>query len=146
MANFRLTPSLVRSRFGRRLFLLFVLCSLLPALVLGVLSFGTVTRQLRRASQERLEHSTKLVGTAITERLEFLSQDLAGCQPRTTPCPTPPAHDNSAACDGSLDYGASALAWIFPTGASHAPGRGAPASGVDAGIARRPARRQGRRR
>jgi len=65
MATFRVTPSLVRSRFGRRLFALFVVCSLLPAVVLGILSFGTVTRQLRRASQERLEHATRLVGTAI---------------------------------------------------------------------------------
>jgi hypothetical protein len=41
-----------------------------------VLSFGTVTRQLRNASEERLEHATKLVGKAITERLQFLTQDL----------------------------------------------------------------------
>jgi len=118
MATFRLTPSLVRSRFGRRLFGLFVLCSLLPALVLGVLSFGTVTRQLRRSSQERLEHSTKLVGKAIEERLQFLSQDLARVGPRSSPCPAPPARDASAACDGSLDYGVSALAWLSPEGKS----------------------------
>src|SRR5678815_5326546 len=112
MATFRLTPSLVRSRFGRRLFGLFVVCSLLPALVLGVLSFGTVTRQLRRASQERLEHATKLVGKAIEERLQFLSQDLARVGPRSAPCPRPPVKDASAACDGSLEYGVSALTWI----------------------------------
>jgi len=67
MTTWTLTPSLVRSRFGRRLFGLFVLCSLLPALVLGLLSYGTVTRQLRRASLERLEHSTRLVGGAIMQ-------------------------------------------------------------------------------
>lgn len=116
MATFRLAPSLVRSRFGRRLFGLFVLCSLLPALVLGVLSFGTVTRQLQRASQERLEHASKLVGNAITDRLEFLAQDLGRVGPRSTPCPAPPARDASAACDGSLEYGVSALAWLPPVG------------------------------
>lgn len=116
MATFRLTPSLVRSRFGRRLFGLFVVCSLLPALVLGVLSFGTVTRQLKRASQERLEHATKRVGSAIAERLQFLSQDLGRVGPRSTPCPAPPARDASAACDGSLEYGVSALAWLPPAG------------------------------
>ena len=115
MATFRLIPSLVRSRFGRRLFGLFVLCSLLPALVLGILSFGTVTRQLRQASRERLEQATRLVGKAITERLQFLSQDLARVGPRSSPCPPPPAHDAGAACDGSLEYGVSALAW-FPRG------------------------------
>jgi len=115
MATLRLTPSLVRSRFGRRLFALFVLCSLLPAVALGVLSFGTVTRQLRRASLERLQHATKLVGTAIAERLQFLAQDLRRVAPRTTPCT---AGEASAACDGSLDYGVSALAWISPAGSS----------------------------
>ncbi len=112
MGTLRLTPSLVRSRFGRRLFALFVLCSLIPAVALGVLSFGTVARQLRRASLERLEHSTKLVGTAITERLQFLSEDLRRVGHRATPCPPPPTRDASAACDGSLDYGVAALAWV----------------------------------
>jgi diguanylate cyclase (GGDEF)-like protein len=117
MATFRLTPSLVRSRFGRRLFALFVVCSLLPAVVLGILSFGTVTKQLRRASQERLEHATRLVGTAITERLEFLSQDLARVRAPFTPCPEPSKPDEGAPCDGSIDYGISALAWLPATGA-----------------------------
>ena len=116
MPPFRLTPSLVRSRFGRRLFGLFLVCSLLPALVLGVLSFGTVTRQLQRASLERLEHSTKLAGAAISERLQFLSQDFARVQARTTACPAPPAHDLTPACDGSLDYGISSIAWIPAAG------------------------------
>ena len=116
MATFRLTPSLVRSRFGQRLVALFVLCSLLPSLALGVLSFGTVTRQLRNASEERLEHATKLVGKAITERLQFLTQDLGRVAPRSTPCPAPPVRERSVACDGSLDYGVSALAMLRRNG------------------------------
>ena len=118
MATFRLAPSLVRSRFGQRLVALFVLCSLLPTLALGVLSFGTVSRQLRNASQEALEHATKLVGKAITERLQFLTQDLARIGPGVAPCPSPRAAESSAACDGSLDYGVSALALLRRNGES----------------------------
>jgi hypothetical protein len=54
-----LTRYSLRSRFGRRLLLLFILCSLIPMAALAVLSFGTVTRQLRQASLGRLEHTSR---------------------------------------------------------------------------------------
>jgi hypothetical protein len=62
----------LRSRFGRRLLLLFILCSLIPMAALAVLSFGTVTRQLRQASLGRLEHSSRALASEITDRLRFL--------------------------------------------------------------------------
>src|SRR4030095_3380195 len=80
-----LTRYSLRSRFGRRLLLLFILCSLIPMAALAVLSFGTVTRQLRQASLGRLEHTGRALASEITERLRFLQGDL-GQVTRSTPC------------------------------------------------------------
>ncbi|HEX9892474.1 MAG TPA: EAL domain-containing protein [Gemmatimonadales bacterium] len=115
MANSSLTPSVLRSRFGRRLLLLFVVCSLLPSLALALLSFGTVTRQLRQASLERLEHSGRLLANDITDRLRFIQQDLSRLAVRSQPCPPTTLEIDDPACDGSLEYSLTALAFV-PTG------------------------------
>ncbi|HET9515855.1 MAG TPA: EAL domain-containing protein [Gemmatimonadales bacterium] len=108
MPQLSLTPSVVRSRFGRRLLVLFMICSLVPSITLALLSFGTVTRQLRRASLQRLEHSGRRLANDISERLRFIQQDLTRLTPRTRPCPVESV-DGDSACDGSMEYGLSAL-------------------------------------
>ncbi len=66
----------LRSRVARRVFLLFVLCALLPMSLLAVLSFSHVTKQLERQALRRLHHECKAAGLTIIERLFFLETDL----------------------------------------------------------------------
>ena len=110
-----LTRSLFRSRFGRRLLLLFLVCSLLPMSALAVLSFGTVTRQLREGSLARLEHTGRALGAVIAERLHFLDGDMAQVSD-ATPCPAVPDNREGPTCDG-LNYALSALSFIPDAGA-----------------------------
>ena len=86
MSSPSLTRSLLRSRFGRRLLLLFLVCSLLPMTALAVLSFGTVTRQLREGSLGRLEHTGRSLAAVIAQRLHFLDGDMS-LVTDVTPCP-----------------------------------------------------------
>ena len=111
-----LTRSLLRSRFGRRLLLLFLVCSLLPMAALAVLSFGTVTRQLREGSLGRLEHTSRSLAGVIAERLHFLDGDMAQVND-VTPCPAIPDDREGPTCDG-LNYALSALSFIADAGAS----------------------------
>ena len=118
MANSSLTPSVLRSRFGRRLLLLFVVCSLLPSLALALLSFGTVSRQLRRSSLGRLEHSGRLLAADVTDRLKLLHHDLGRLPPRMRPCRPNGEDFDIPGCDGSLEYALQMLVFL--------PNRGRP--------------------
>ena len=115
MSSPSLSRSLLRSRFGRRLLLLFIVCSLVPMTAFAVLSFGTVTRQLREGSLGRLEHSSRALAAVIAQRLHFLDSDLAQVR-RVAPCPTPPAPRDDPACDGSLKYALLALSFVPDAG------------------------------
>ncbi|MEO8450194.1 MAG: EAL domain-containing protein [Gemmatimonadota bacterium] len=116
MPNESLDKSWIRSRFGRRLVILFVVCSLLPTIALAVLSYRTVTRQLSRASLDRLEHTAGVLGKAIRDRLLLLDQDLAVAPMRSAPCPAGGPEADASPCDGSLEYGFSALAFVPASG------------------------------
>jgi len=105
---------LLRSRFGRRLLLLFLVCSLLPMTALAILSFGTVTRQLREGSQGRLEHTGRALAAAIAERLHFLDGDMAQVTD-VTPCPAVPDDREGSTCDG-LNYALSSLSFVPDAG------------------------------
>lgn len=67
---------LFRSKVARRIFLLFVLCALVPIASLAVLSYGLVTKQLDQQSRDRLHHASKSVGMSIVERLHTLDSRL----------------------------------------------------------------------
>ena len=114
MPNRSLTRSLLRSRFGRRLLLLFLVCSLLPMTALAILSFGTVTRQLREGSQGRLEHTGRALAAAVAERLHFLDGDMALVSD-VSPCPAVPDDREGPTCDG-LNYALSSLSFIPDAG------------------------------
>jgi diguanylate cyclase (GGDEF)-like protein len=90
--------------------LLFLVCSLLPVAALAFVAFGTVTRQLREASFERLQHDGQTLAAAISQRLHFLDSDLRQVAPRNTPCGT--AVSQTPPCDGSLQYGLNSLAFV----------------------------------
>jgi putative nucleotidyltransferase with HDIG domain len=72
----RIDTTFLRSKVARRIFVLFVLCTLLPIAALVILSFSQVTRQLNQQSQSRLRQATKATGMGIYERLLFLEGEL----------------------------------------------------------------------
>src|ERR671916_2760225 len=77
--TFPSTP--LRSKFGRRLLILFVGCALVPMAVLAVLSYRHVKQQLYRQSESRLQQANKALGQAIFERLLLLDATLKSIPP-----------------------------------------------------------------
>ena len=65
-----------RSKVARRIFVLFILCALIPLSVLAYLSFSQVTRNLYSQANEELRVTSKASGMMIVERLWFLKTDL----------------------------------------------------------------------
>jgi len=66
----------LRSKVARRIFALFVFCALAPILVLAIISFSQVTKQLYEQGQRRLHQSSRALGMSIIERLSFLENEL----------------------------------------------------------------------
>ncbi|MFQ5801535.1 MAG: HD domain-containing phosphohydrolase [Candidatus Methylomirabilales bacterium] len=72
----KLDTTFLRSKVARRIFILFILCALLPIAALALISFGQVTDQLNKQSQRRLHQASKAVGLSIFERLLFLDAEM----------------------------------------------------------------------
>ncbi|MBA3555270.1 MAG: EAL domain-containing protein [Gemmatimonadales bacterium] len=66
----------MRSRFGRRLLLLFVGCAVVPTAVVATMSYRHVTQYLIAQSETRLHQASKTFGAAIFERLLLLDGTL----------------------------------------------------------------------
>ena len=66
----------LRSKVARRIFLLFVLCALIPIAALAIVSFTLVTRQPNSESQDRLSQESKAQGMGIYERLRFVEAEM----------------------------------------------------------------------
>ena len=66
----------LRNKVAQRIFLLFVLCALLPIAALTIVSFTLVTRQLNSESQDRLSQESKAQGMGIFERLRFVEAEM----------------------------------------------------------------------
>lgn len=64
------------SRLGRRIFLLFVSCALIPILILAFFSFTRVTRQLQRQAELQLQAEAKAAAMSILERLSLAASSL----------------------------------------------------------------------
>jgi diguanylate cyclase (GGDEF)-like protein len=77
-----LAPAPLQSRFGRRLFLLFVGCALLPIGVVAAVSYSHVTGELRSQTERRLQQANKALGMAVYERLLLLDATLRSIPPR----------------------------------------------------------------
>src|SRR5215207_9337101 len=77
--TFPSTP--LRSKFGRRLLILFVGCALVPMAVLALLSYRQVKHQLYRQSERRLQQANRALGQAIFERLLLLDATLKTIPP-----------------------------------------------------------------
>ncbi|HEU4680140.1 MAG TPA: EAL domain-containing protein [Gemmatimonadales bacterium] len=72
----------LRSKFGRRLLVLFVGCALVPMAALASLSYRHVEQQLYRQSEHRLEQANLALGQAIFERLLLLDATLKSIPPK----------------------------------------------------------------
>ncbi|MEW6746339.1 MAG: HD domain-containing phosphohydrolase [Planctomycetota bacterium] len=66
----------LRSKVALRIFLLFVVCALLPMSALAYLAFTQVTSQLTEQADQRLHQACKSVGMTLFERLRYLEADL----------------------------------------------------------------------
>jgi diguanylate cyclase (GGDEF)-like protein len=73
-------PGPLKSRFGRRLLLLFVGCAVVPTAVVATVSYRQVTRYLISQSETRLHQASKTFGSAIFERLLLLDATLKNIQ------------------------------------------------------------------
>ena len=76
----KLDRSFLRSKVARRIFVLFVLCALLPILSLAVYAFGHVTGQLNEQTHLKIQRESKSIGMAIFERLLFLEKEMGDIQ------------------------------------------------------------------
>jgi diguanylate cyclase (GGDEF)-like protein len=115
--TFPSTP--LRSRFGRRLLILFVGCALVPMAVLAVVSYRHVKQQLYRQSEIRLRQANRALGQAIFERLLLLDATLKSIPPSailqlaaakrlppvTPPRPKPGNQTQAGSLDGRLAMG-----------------------------------------
>lgn len=72
----KLDTAFLRSKVGRRIFMLFVVCALLPIAVLAIISFSQVTKQLQEQSQTRLRQASKALGMSTLERLTLLEAEM----------------------------------------------------------------------
>ena len=58
----RIGRSLFQSKVGRRIFLLFVMCALIPILLLSIISYAQVSVQLEKQNARRLQDAAKAHG------------------------------------------------------------------------------------
>jgi diguanylate cyclase (GGDEF)-like protein len=72
----KLDTKVLHSKVARRIFVLFVLCALLPALTLSIVSYSLVVKQLNNQMQERLHQSSKDTALGLLERLLFLEAQM----------------------------------------------------------------------
>lgn len=64
------------NKVGRRIFLLFIICALVPIGILTALSYFQVSGQISRQSMDRLHASAKSHGMSIYERLLFVENSM----------------------------------------------------------------------
>jgi putative nucleotidyltransferase with HDIG domain len=72
----KLRSRILRSKVARRIFLLFVACSLLPSVALSIVSSRFVTRQLETQNQRRLQREARSIGMEIVGRLALAESEL----------------------------------------------------------------------
>jgi HD-GYP domain-containing protein (c-di-GMP phosphodiesterase class II)/HAMP domain-containing protein len=62
-------PGSLGSRIARRVFVLFLVCALLPTCVVGLFAWGRSSSELERAAREQMRRDSKSEGMAILSRL-----------------------------------------------------------------------------
>ncbi|HAP38465.1 MAG TPA: hypothetical protein DCQ94_01785 [Nitrospira sp.] len=66
----------LRSRVARRVFVLFILCALLPVGALSLVSLSDVRSQLTQQAERRVRQESKAMGMAVYQRLLLLEAEL----------------------------------------------------------------------
>ena len=66
----------LQSKVARRIFLLFIVCVLIPLSALAYFSYSKVAKQLYSQAQKQLYQSNKSTGMSVIERLFSLDNDL----------------------------------------------------------------------
>lgn len=69
--------SFLRSRFARRIFLLFILCALVPLTLAAALSYLQTAAQLREQSNRQALVTSKSIGLEVFRRLQGAEKELA---------------------------------------------------------------------
>ncbi|MFN0179881.1 MAG: EAL domain-containing protein [Gemmatimonadales bacterium] len=77
---------LLRSRFGRRLLLIFLASALLPTLTIALVSYLSVRDELANLAEDRLQTLAQFAGGRIYERLGDLESDLRRSAVELRPC------------------------------------------------------------
>jgi HAMP domain-containing protein len=75
-SKLKLERTFLSSKVARRVFLMFILSSLVPLGALAYLAVEQVTTQLKEQAEQRLHHASKATGMTLFERLSFLETDL----------------------------------------------------------------------
>ena len=65
-----------RTKVARRIFILFIICAILPISALALISFSHVEKQLYEQSKKRLRQESKSIAVSIYERLLFLRAEI----------------------------------------------------------------------
>ena len=68
--------TLLRSKFARRIFTLFILCALLPVCILALISFRNVSKQLDDEGWAQLHRASRSHGMNVYERLALLDEEF----------------------------------------------------------------------
>jgi len=76
LSKSRIEIGFLRSKLARRIFLLFILCALVPLSALAFLAFTQVKSELNSQADRRLHRASKSAGMTVFERLSFLEVDL----------------------------------------------------------------------
>ena len=98
--NLSRLPGPLRSRFGRRLLLLFVGCAVVPTAVVATVAYRHVTQHLIAQSETRLHQASKTFGTAIFERLLLLDATLKNVSSYALQLPSAGGDSSLAAAPG----------------------------------------------
>jgi len=71
-----LDRAFLRSKVAKRIFFLFVLCSMVPLAILAGITFTSVNTQLTEQATKRLRQNCKTVGLQIYNNLSFLDIEM----------------------------------------------------------------------
>lgn len=107
-----------RTKVARRIFLLFIVCAMVPTTALAVVSFFHVKTQLNEQSRKLLSQQSKNISVSIHERLLLLSSEMRTGFDRIRLYMSPAgqdAHDDlgkpTAERSGSIDFQGHAISY-----------------------------------
>lgn len=72
----KIEQAFLRSKVARRIFVLFILCALLPITILAIITYSNMTKLLHQQSQRELQQTSKSIGMAIFERLVLIESEM----------------------------------------------------------------------